>query len=878
MNKIPTSLRRTWALGLVLLCAVTGNALATPNRGVQLNDWCAKQPVQAVAPQQSRPYQAAGSACSLCHNTASPSVSDLNARAVAVSSCTGTGTGTTCAATVNPFCVATAPTGSSIATPPAGTTVAQGQSITFTAGGTASSPDGFALSYTWLFSNGLPNASGFQVAVPQTLAGTITTTLQVRNSVGMLATGVTPTRTFTVTPTAANQPPVATITTPAANTTIAQGGTVSFAGSGTDPDNNTPLTYAWSFPGGSPASSTSQNPGLVTYATAGTFTASFTVRDSLGLASATVTRTVTVTPAANQAPVATISTPAANATISRGGTVNFQGSGSDPDNNLPLTYSWSFPGGSPASSTAQNPGLVSYATAGTFTASFTVRDSLGLASTPVTRTITVTSAANLPPVATISLPAANVTIAQGGTVSFQGSGTDPDNNTPLTYAWSFPGGSPASSTAQNPGAVIYAAAGTFTASLLVRDSLGLASTAVTRTVTVNAAANQPPVASIVAPAANVTIARGGTVSYQGSGSDPDNNTPLTFSWTFQGGTPASSTAQNPGLVTYSNSGTFTTRLTVTDSKGLASASVTRTVTVSANSLPVATITAPATNVSVVQGASVNFAGSGTASGENRTPLSYSWSFAGGTPASSTTQNPGAVKFATVGVFTVTFTVSDRRGLASLPVTRTVTVTPPPQPPVASIVTPAANVTINQGQTVSFSGSGSDPDNNLPLTYSWSFPGGTPASSTAQNPGAVKFNTVGTFTVSFTVKDATGLVSPPVTRTITVLVAKPVATIVTPAIDVSILPKGTVNFQGSIEGVFNLPATYRWTFPGGNPATSTVLSPGAVQFAKVGRYTATLVITDSKGSKSAPATRVITVAAPNQPVPTLGQCRIDGNDD
>ena len=674
-----TTIRAVVFRALILLCAGTGDALATPNIGVLLDNWCTKAPLQSAAPQQSRPYTASGSACTLCHTSSNASANNLNARGTATLTCSGSGTATTCGAAVNAYCVATPPAASSIAAPPVGTSVALGQSVTFQAGGTSSSPDGFVLSYAWLFSGGQASASGFQAVVPMTVAGAITATLEVRNTVGMLATGTAPTRVVTVTG-AANQPPVATISAPAANVSIAAGGTVNFQGSGTDPNNNVPLTYRWVFAGGTPASSTAQNPGAVTYAAAGTFTASFTVVDSLGLASAAVTRTVTVTAAGNQPPVATISAPAANVSIAAGGTVTFQGSGTDPNNNVPLTYRWVFTGGTPASSTAQNPGAIRYSTAGTFTASFTVVDSLGLASAAVTRTVTVTGGTgNQPPVATIRRPTANVSIAAGGTVNFRGSGTDPDNNLPLTYQWVFTGGTPASSTAQTPGTVTYRTAGTFTASFTVIDSLGLASAAVTRTVTVTGPANQPPVATISSPAANVTIAAGGTVNFQGSGTDPDNNTPLTYRWVFTGGTPASSTAQNPGAVTYATAGTFTASFTVVDSLGLASATVTRTVTVAAASQsPTASIDAPTINVSVLPGGAVTFRGSGV-SPTNRLPLTYLWTFAGGTPSSSTSQNPGTVRFNTVGKFTVSLVVTDRDGRKSVAVIRVVTVAAANQP-------------------------------------------------------------------------------------------------------------------------------------------------------------------------------------------------------
>ena len=92
--------------------------------------------------------------------------------------------------------------------------------------------------------------------------------------------------------------------------------------------------------------------------------------------------------------------------------------------------------------------------------------------------------------------------------------------------------------------------------------------------------------------------------------------------------------------------------------------------------------------------------------------------------------------------------------------------PPNQPPVATIVTPAANVTVNPGQSVSFSGTGTDSDGSI-AAYSWTFPGGVPGSSTVGTPGNVSYSTPGTYAASFTVTDDKGLASQPAMRTVTV---------------------------------------------------------------------------------------------------------------
>ncbi len=89
------------------------------------------------------------------------------------------------------------------------------------------------------------------------------------------------------------------------------------------------------------------------------------------------------------------------------------------------------------------------------------------------------------------------------------------------------------------------------------------------------------------------------------------------------------------------------------------------------------------------------------------------------------------------------------------------------PPTGTITSPASNVTISAGQSVSYSGTGSDTDGSI-SAYSWSFPGGNPSSSNLANPGSVTYAAPGTYVTTFTVTDNAGLTDPnPPTRAITV---------------------------------------------------------------------------------------------------------------
>jgi hypothetical protein len=120
--------------------------------------------------------------------------------------------------------------------------------------------------------------------------------------------------------------------------------------------------------------------------------------------------------------------------------------------------------------------------------------------------------ADVPPTGTITTPSSNVTITAGQSVFFSGSGSDPDG-TISAYSWTFPGGSPSTSSLATPGNVIYYSAGSFTATLTVTDNAGLTDpTPPTRTITVNPA----PDFSISASPSSQSTAQGGNVPYTAS--------------------------------------------------------------------------------------------------------------------------------------------------------------------------------------------------------------------------------------------------------------------------------------------------------------------------------------------------------------------------
>ena len=142
---------------------------------------------------------------------------------------------------------------------------------------------------------------------------------------------------------------------------------------------------------------------------------------------------------------------------------------------------------------------------------------------------------------------------------------------------------------------------------------------------------------------------------------------------------------------------------------------------------------------IMQGQSVTFTDQSQYAG------SWSWNFGDG--QTSTEQNP-VHTYNAVGTYTVSLTVTNGAGSNTKTRTNYITVNPNTNPPIANFV--ADNTTVSIGGTVNFT----DLTQNLPTSWSWTFEGGTPATSTQQNPSVV-YNTPGVYNVSLTVTNAYG---------------------------------------------------------------------------------------------------------------------------
>lgn len=242
----------------------------------------------------------------------------------------------------------------------------------------------------------------------------------------------------------------------------------------------------------------------------------------------------------------------------------------------------------------------------------------------------------------------------------------------------------------------------------------------------------PPVADYIADATEIT--QGDTVFY----TDLSEPGIYEWDWTFESGNPEISAEENPWVV-YSDTGFFDVSLTVTNADGTDTEIKTDYIQVNPMAIPEADFEADDTHI--LPGASVHFTDLSTGD-----PFLWEWTFEEGSPGTSTQQNP-TIRFNNEGVFTVTLIVTNLGGSDTLVKEDYIIVGG--TAPVADFT--ADKTHIMQDETVNFS----DLSTGDPIEWAWEFEGGTPGTSTEQNPENILYATGGTFNVSLNVTNAVG---------------------------------------------------------------------------------------------------------------------------
>ena len=595
-------------------------------------------------------------------------------------------------------------------------------------------------------------------------------------------------------------------------------------------------SYLWTFEGGIPSTSTEENP-LVIYNNSGVFDVTLVVENEQGFDTLTQESYIEVFD---------VPDPDFSA-FENGYTVDF--TNETPGDN---TYLWEF--GDTNTSTDENPSHT-YVADGVYAVTLTATNDCG--DSAVTGEVVV---ANLP---TAGLTASGTTGCIPFTVQF----SDASSSNVDSWNWFFEGGSPVTSTEQNP-VVVYNSAGTFDVSLTVVNEQGsdqivfvdyivvgegptagfdfsanqlqynftntstnstsyfwefgdgetsnlenpthtyLEDGTYTVRLTTTNDCGSDVVETIVQVVSEVQAGMGANVTSGCAELEvqfTDNSTAnvTNWFWTFEGGSPTSSTEQNP-IVTYESAGTYDVVLEVSNSAF--TNVLTQMSFISVQDIPTAGFDFSANQLQY------NFTNTSTNS------TSYFWEFGDG--ETSNLENPTHT-YLEDGTYTVRLTTTNDCG----------------SDVVETIVQVVSEVQAGMGANVT-SGCAelevqfTDNSTANVTNWFWTFEGGSPTSSTEQNP-IVTYESAGTYDVVLEVSNST------FTDVLTQ----------NSLISVQDVPDADFSFDvTNLEVIFQNLTTngvsYNWDF--GDNSTSNLINPNHIYDAE-GTYEVILISTNNCGS-------------------------------
>ncbi len=536
-------------------------------------------------------------------------------------------------------------------------------------------------------------------------------------------------------------------------------------------------------------------------------------------------------------PIPQTPTASSNAPVCTGQSCNLT---ANPNGSPSGTWSWTGPNA--FTSTQQNPVIPSVNAPQT--GNYTVTNTVGGCTSAVSAPVNVTTQFCLTPVASFSL-SPNDTICSGSTITV----TDLTINGPTTWSWNFnstnTGGitvSIPSSNLQNPGIITFnsslTTAATVTISLVAGNSLGN-SGAFTKTLVILPGA---PLAAINASANSVCV--GSTLNI----TDGSSNTPTNWAWSFANSTPATSTAQNPGVVQFNAAGNQIIQLIASNLCG----SNIATKTISVRTIPTAQFSL---NPPYCNNTPITLYDNTTGS-----PNAWQWTF--GQPGSgtdtSTLQTPTHI-YPTAGTYTVQLIAWNICG-ASSPVTNQITISDCSLP-TANFGIPADTVCMNTPIILT------DSSQHGPLIYYWALSGASPGISNLASP-TVQYGTPGTYSIKLTVQNAYG--SSSITKYITVLSCLP------PTADFY-MP--TTTCASTCIDITNIsteaPFTSLWTFTGADSLFSTQINPKNICYQYPGTFTITLVDSNKYGKSNTMVKTITVLPAPR--ILTPNSTLVAGND-
>jgi len=352
---------------------------------------------------------------------------------------------------------------------------------------------------------------------------------------------------------------------------------------------------------------------------------------------------VNVNPAVNRLPTVSLTAPANGSSVTINTPLTLSANASDPDGSVAKVgfYDGSTLIGEDTSAPYSWSWVPTTTGSHTITARVTDNQAATASTTPAV-SVTVNPAANQPPTASLTAPAAGATLVTGTATTLTATAADPDGT--VSKVGFYDGSTLLGEDTSSPYSLSWtpATTGTGTRSLTARatDNQGSVGTSTPVSVTVNLPPNVNPTATLTAPANGATLPRGVATTLTATAADADGT--VAKVGFYDGGTLLGEDTTSPYSFSWtpSTTGTHTLTARATDNRAGTGTSGAVNVTVN-NRLPTATLTAPASGATLVVNnattltataadpdgtvAKVGFYDGATLLGEDTTsPYSLSW--------------------------------------------------------------------------------------------------------------------------------------------------------------------------------------------------------------------------------------------------------------
>jgi regulation of enolase protein 1 (concanavalin A-like superfamily) len=390
------------------------------------------------------------------------------------------------------------------------------------------------------------------------------------------------------------------------------------------------------------------------------------------LCTSTYTNVSVTTGPANLPPSVSITSPTEGATFTAPATITINASALDTDGTVAQVdfYEGGFLLGS--DTTAPFSFVWTNATAGSYALTARATDNLGAVTTSAPVNIVVNPGADSPPTISITSPTDGATFTAPASITINADAADSDGS--VSKVDFYNGSTLLSTDTSSPYSYTWnnVAAGSYTLTAVATDNLGAQTTSSPIGVTVNPAANNPPIVTLTAPADGGTYTAPATVTLTATASDPGGSVAkVDF---YNGATLLATDTTSPYSYTWNNvaAGTYTLTAVATDNLGAATTSSPATITVNpaGNPPPIVSITSPANGASFTAPATITISANASDDGS----IDHVDFYAGATLLSTQTIAPYSYTWSGVGTGSYTLTARATDNLGSVTMSSPVSIT------------------------------------------------------------------------------------------------------------------------------------------------------------------------------------------------------------